>query len=197
MEISLKKTLKHGGIYASFSDLYTKLNDRQFSLSLLGKRDGFPFSIVRMQHISSNMPSNIFYSSIGAEILRIGADFVNSSTDLLERMYKQGAKIDRVHRTLNKIYCRHDILHKFGYNSKNNQYYHKCMLIIDTCFTARWEVCTLHPRGYQSLHLSFCKKLPGGFDLYLIFWNWRSHFFCLVYIFYFFSFLERTLFLKE
>ena len=34
-------------------------------------KDSFPFLIVRMPHIESNIPQNIFYSAIEAEFLRI------------------------------------------------------------------------------------------------------------------------------
>ena len=57
---------------ASFLDLDIKINDRRFQVGLFDKRDGFPFTIVRMPYRSSRVPSNMFYSSIGAEILRIG-----------------------------------------------------------------------------------------------------------------------------
>ena len=48
---------------ASFSD--------KFTFSLYNKRDAFPFTIVRMPHASSTIPSSVFYSSIGAKVLRI------------------------------------------------------------------------------------------------------------------------------
>ena len=38
---------------------------------LFDKRDGFPFSIVRMPDLSGNLPSFIFYGSIMSEFLRI------------------------------------------------------------------------------------------------------------------------------
>ena len=55
----------------SFVDLYLKVNGRQFPTRLFGKRDDFPFSTVRIPHLSSNIPSKTFYSSSWAEILRI------------------------------------------------------------------------------------------------------------------------------
>ena len=63
---------EHGGEQVSFLDLDIKLKNKEFSISLFDKRDGFPFTIVRMPYNNSNMPSKIFYSSVGAEILRIG-----------------------------------------------------------------------------------------------------------------------------
>ena len=48
-------------------------------MKLFDKRDDFPFAIVRMPFASSNMPTSMFYGSIGAEILRVGR--VSSSTE--------------------------------------------------------------------------------------------------------------------
>ena len=56
---------------ASFLDLDLKIKDGRFQVGLLDKRDSFPFTIVRMPYRSSNIPSNMFYSSIGAETLII------------------------------------------------------------------------------------------------------------------------------
>ena len=67
----------------------------------------------------SNMPSKIFYSSISAEILRIGrtssssSDFINRSGLLLDRMMKQGSIKSRVSKALTNMYNRHstDLFH--------------------------------------------------------------------------------------
>ena len=89
-ELELKK--EHGGEQVSFLDLDITSSNKQFSISLYDKRDAFPFKIVRMPYYSSNMPSNIFYSCVGSEILRIGRatshvnDFLKSSNSLLIRM---------------------------------------------------------------------------------------------------------------
>ena len=40
-------------------------------ISYLIKENPFPFSIVRMPHIESNIPQNIFYLAIKGEFLRI------------------------------------------------------------------------------------------------------------------------------
>ena len=42
-----------------------------FSMNLFDKRDAFTFSIVRMPHISSNIPCKMFYAAYWAKILRI------------------------------------------------------------------------------------------------------------------------------
>ena len=103
----------NGNISASFLDLDISIIDNKFSVSLYDKRDGFPFSIVRMPYHSSNMPSMIFYSAIGAEILRIAKatsnadNYLVSVRPLLTRMIKQGAKIEKTRKVLHKTYGRH------------------------------------------------------------------------------------------
>ena len=115
---------EHGGEQVSFLDLDIKLKNKEFSISLFDKRDGFPFTIVRMPYNNSNMPSKIFYSSVGAEILRIGratshtTDFLNLTSSLLLRMFKQGANKVRLWKILLKMYGRYQILHKFASNAK-------------------------------------------------------------------------------
>ena len=58
---------------------------------LYDKRDDFPFFIVRMPHMSSNIPQSIFYSALVGEFLRIGRstlrfeDFLPKAKELLDR----------------------------------------------------------------------------------------------------------------
>ena len=112
VEIELGKE-NDGTNSASFLDLEISIIDNKFNLGLYDKRDGFPFSIVRMPYHSSNMPSMIFYSSIGAEILRIAKatsnvdTFLVSVRSLVNRMIKQGAKIAKTVKVLHKTYGRH------------------------------------------------------------------------------------------
>ena len=56
---------------ASFLDLNIKIEDRKFYFGLFDKRDSFPFSFAKMPDKSSDVPSSIIYSAIGAESLRI------------------------------------------------------------------------------------------------------------------------------
>ena len=55
------------------------------------KRDSFPFSVVRMPHIESNIPQSIFCSTIKSEFLRITRsilflkDFIPKTKELLEQ----------------------------------------------------------------------------------------------------------------
>ena len=102
-----------GTMHASFLDLELSIVDRKFNMKLFDKRDSFPFDIVRMPYASSNMPSKIFYSSIGAEILRVARAttekecFCSSSKKLIERMKNQGGKEHRIVKTLNKSFGKH------------------------------------------------------------------------------------------
>ena len=112
-ELQLKKeNIDHHN--ASFLDLDISICQNQFNLQLYDKRDSFPFSIVRMPYCCSNMPSSIFYSSIGAEILRIGRstttldNFKRTARKLLLRMSKQGAQRSRLERLLIKIFNKHN-----------------------------------------------------------------------------------------
>ena len=105
-ELELKT--ENSGDAADFLDLHITLNDNTFSLSLFDKRDGFPFSIVRMPFRTSNIPTKIFYSAIGAEVLRIGRttsreqSFLASAKSLIQRMFQQGASKSRLVSTLKK-----------------------------------------------------------------------------------------------
>ena len=83
---------------ASFLDLDLKIINGIFKVGLFDKRDAFNFSIVRMPYKSSNIPSNMFYSSICAETLRVArasnnAEYFSLSIQpLVCRMLKQGVK---------------------------------------------------------------------------------------------------------
>ena len=48
-------------------DLDIKIKDGKFYFGFFDKRDSFTFSVVRMPGKSSNVPSGIVYSAIGAE----------------------------------------------------------------------------------------------------------------------------------
>ena len=101
---------------ASFLDLQIKVLNGKFVVGLFDKRDSFPFHIVRMPYKSSNLPSNIFYSSIGAETLRIArasnnaASFFSSVKPLISRMLKQGANASKLSNVLKKFLTKHQML---------------------------------------------------------------------------------------
>ena len=111
--------------HASFLDLSIDIVDGNFITSLFDKRDAFPFSIVRMPYLSSNMPSKIFYASVCSEILRLARtntnsnSFVNAVTVLLNRMKNQGCKANKLIKVLNKMFGRHFIdFKKFANTAK-------------------------------------------------------------------------------
>ena len=98
---------------ASFLDLDIRIVDQKFEVGLFDKRDEFPFSIVRMPCASSNIPSTIFYNSIGADILRIARansfsdKFVSSCKQLLNRMLNRGARRGKVTNDIKIFFGRH------------------------------------------------------------------------------------------
>ena len=98
---------------ATFLDLHVVISDNKFHIDLYDKRDGFPFSIVRLPYLQSNLPSVIFYSSVSAEILRIAratsnqVNFIKSAKAHLDRMTKQGANRNKLEKILGKVYGRH------------------------------------------------------------------------------------------
>ena len=112
MRVRVRKE-NSGDQEATFLDLNIIINENKFTVSLYDKRDGFPFSIVRMPFRSSNMPSSIFYSAIGAEILRIARttsireNFLKSAQTLINRMMRQGALKTKISRTLVKTFGSH------------------------------------------------------------------------------------------
>jgi len=110
-ELELK--LEHSGSHASFLNLDITIIEGKFIYKLFDKRDTFPFSIVRMPQISSNIPENIFYSALVGEFLRIARstllqqDFVNKAKELCQRMLNQGANRGKIRQNLSKIISRH------------------------------------------------------------------------------------------
>ena len=57
-ELELK--IEYQGSHATFLDLDITLKDGIFIYKIFDKRDKFPFFIVRMPHLSSNIPSSAF-----------------------------------------------------------------------------------------------------------------------------------------
>ena len=110
-ELELK--VEHSGVHASFLNLDITIQEGKFIYKLYDKRDDFPFSIVRMPHINSNIPENIFYSALMGEFLRIARstlllqDFLGKAKGLTYRMISQGGKNYKIKRNLQKIINRH------------------------------------------------------------------------------------------
>ena len=82
---------------ASFLDLALAVSEGVIDTKLFDKRDAFNFSVVRMPFKCSNIPNKMFYSTIGAEVLRICRAtshynfFLVSARNLITRMRNQGA----------------------------------------------------------------------------------------------------------
>ena len=110
-ELELK--VEHTGLHASFLNLDISISDGTFIFKLYDKRDAFPFHIIRMPHMSSNIPRSIFYSALVGEFLRIARstlmihDFIPKANELLVRMRKQGAVQQTTSRFLRKIITNH------------------------------------------------------------------------------------------
>jgi hypothetical protein len=110
-ELQLK--VEHDGNTASFLNLDICIEDGQFVYKLYDKRDAFPFSIVRMPYLCSNIPKNIFYSSLAGEFLRIAratlrfSDFKAKAVTLVQRMLNQGGRKEFVKKCLLKTVRRH------------------------------------------------------------------------------------------
>ena len=119
----LQLNLEHSGDKVTFLDLEITKENGYFSTKLFDKRDEFPFSIVRLPFASSNIPTNMFYSSIGAEILRIGRvsssadNFLSSCNTLIARVKRQGAKQHKLEKILKKTYGRQQLLRPFARNA--------------------------------------------------------------------------------
>ena len=110
LQLGKENTDKH---VTSFLDLNIKIKDGKFHFDLFNKRDSFPFSIVRMPDKSSNVPSSIVYSTIGAESLRIARasnnpeSFSTAIKPLIARMNRQGVSIGKINSSVLKNFNKH------------------------------------------------------------------------------------------
>ena len=110
-ELELK--LEHSGSHATFLNLDITIQEGRFVYKLYDKRDAFPFAIVRMPDMKSNIPECIFYSALVGEFLRIARstlllnDFKNKAQELCQRMMSQGGNSDKITRYLKRIISRH------------------------------------------------------------------------------------------
>ena len=99
------------------------MDNGELQYQLYDKRDDFSFSIVRLPFLSSNIPSSMFYSSVSAEVLRIGrvsssfSNFKLAVDPLITRVKRQGANVNRLVKSLKKMYGRHEVLHQYGKNA--------------------------------------------------------------------------------
>ena len=105
--------IEHRGEHATFLDLDITIENKIFVYKLFDKRDEFPFFIVRMPDLSSDIPSYVFYGSLLSEFLRIArctlrlSDFCLRAANLFKRMINQGADCVSIKRQLEKGIARH------------------------------------------------------------------------------------------
>ena len=59
-----------GYFEGSFPDLEIKIGHSKFNILLYDRRNGFPFSIVKMPQLANKIPSKMLCSTFGAQILR-------------------------------------------------------------------------------------------------------------------------------
>lgn len=114
-ELELRR--KHGNnTKETFLDVDIKMKNNEFQIGRFNKRDSFPFSILRMPEKSSNIPSNIFYTSIGANCLGIAriaiacnneSSFLNFIYRLVRRVISKEAKKCRIVNVLLKFPNKH------------------------------------------------------------------------------------------
>ena len=129
-EMELKA--EHEGEHATFLELDITILNIIFVYKLFDKRDDFPFSIVKMPFLSSNIPYNIFYNTILSEILRIARcsllypDFLTKARELCRRMKRQGADIIFSKSSLLRFMDKHSMTF-----SKYNVPFH---IIVDACY---------------------------------------------------------------
>ena len=90
--------VEHPGDHATFFNFYITIREGTFIYKLFDKRDSFPFSIVRMPRIESNIPQNVFYLAIKGDFLRISCStlclryFIPNAKQLLVLIKQQDSK---------------------------------------------------------------------------------------------------------
>ena len=98
---------------ANYLEMGLQVVSNIFESKLYDKRNAFKFSVVRLPYKCSNIPSKMFYATMGAEVLRIAratsvyAYFIQAVQNLLKRMKKQGAVLNGINRSLTKMIIRH------------------------------------------------------------------------------------------
>ena len=101
--------VEHSGTHATFLNLDITVKDGMFIYKLFDKRDAFPFFIVPIPYIDSNIPKLIFYSALLGEFLKIACSsflykgFCVKAMELLNRMKAQGILSLMCRKTLSKI----------------------------------------------------------------------------------------------
>ena len=111
-ELALKKENVNNDS-ASFLDFQLSIVNRNISTQLFDKRNSYTFKIVRLPYKSSTLPSKMFFSTISAEVLRIGRatsnlpTFIETAKSLMTRMKRQGADVLGIMNSIKKMFHRH------------------------------------------------------------------------------------------
>ena len=112
---------EHHGITATFLDLEINIKNGKFIYKMFDKRDNFPFKIIRLPFVSSNIPKKIFYSTILAEFLRIARntlqneDLIHKTTELISRVRNQGGNDILIKRQLRKAMAKYpEVFNKYS-----------------------------------------------------------------------------------
>ena len=111
-ELQLK--VERSGNHATFLNLDITVKDGVFVYKIFDKRDAFPFFIVRIPYIDSNIQKSIFYSALVGEFHRIARssllykDFNEKAMELVNRMKAQGAQSLRCRKPLSKNIRKHE-----------------------------------------------------------------------------------------
>ena len=111
-EMELQKE-NAGDQSAPYLDMGFSISASIMTSILYDKRNAFKFSVVRLPYKCSNIPSKMFYATIGAEVLRIAKAtstynfFIKSVHGLLLRMKRQGADLFGLKKVLRKMLGRH------------------------------------------------------------------------------------------
>ena len=118
-ELDLK--VERQGNHVSFLDLDIQVEDSVLACKPFDKRDKCSLFIVRIPHLSSNIPSTISSGSIFSELLRIARfplrtyDFIRWASDFLSRMIASGGNRAALTKQLRKTFLRYQsIFQKFG-----------------------------------------------------------------------------------
>ena len=97
--------------HAIFSNLDTTINEETLIEKLFDKKDFFPFSIVRIPYLESNISQSIFCSVIKGEILRIACltlrGFIRRAKELLEQMKPKGSRLINTGTSIRKVILAH------------------------------------------------------------------------------------------
>ena len=157
------------------------IQNKKFKTQLYKKRYVFPSSIVHMPHLDSNIPSNIYYASIGFKVLRFDRNssdintFLTLSNCLWKRMQKQGSKHRSIIYMLSKIFGKNfTVFNVFADRAAN----------FIQSFSLPWirtihiHVCLLHNRFVLFVYLIVCLLVCAVIILLLLVCN-LSLFLCI------------------